>query len=98
MSNNDCKTFRAHKNTRGKMSTGSDTNTENAVESCTLSNGIRLVCESKCCCTTTLGCFFPAGAMHELPEERGSALFLEHLLFRVRERIYMLISVAIHVQ
>ncbi|XP_076650155.1 cytochrome b-c1 complex subunit 1, mitochondrial [Halictus rubicundus] len=82
MSNNYCKTFRVHGNTRGKMSTGLDMNIENAVESCTLSNGIRLVCQSNSCYTTTLGCFLPVGAMHELPEERGSALFLEHLLFR----------------
>ncbi|XP_078042574.1 mitochondrial-processing peptidase subunit beta [Augochlora pura] len=56
--------------------------TENAVDSCTFSNGIRLVCENKCSYTTTLGCFFPAGAMHERCEERGSALFLQHLLVR----------------
>nr|XP_033331862.1 mitochondrial-processing peptidase subunit beta-like [Megalopta genalis] len=56
--------------------------TENAVKYCTFSNGIRLVCENKSCYTTTLGCFFPAGAMHERPEERGSALFLKHLLVR----------------
>ncbi|XP_031826080.2 mitochondrial-processing peptidase subunit beta [Nomia melanderi] len=82
--NNYYKTIQNHENTHRKMTTGLDTylNTESAIESCILSNGIRLVCESKSSYTTTLGCYFPAGSMHEMPEERGSALFLEHLLFR----------------
>ena len=32
---------------------------------------------------TTVGCFLPAGAMYETQDERGAALFLEHLMFRV---------------
>ncbi|XP_053970320.1 mitochondrial-processing peptidase subunit beta-like [Hylaeus volcanicus] len=56
--------------------------TENSIETSNLSNGMRLVCEYKNTYTATLGCFIPAGAMHEMPEERGSALFLQHLLFK----------------
>ncbi|XP_026672324.1 mitochondrial-processing peptidase subunit beta-like isoform X2 [Ceratina calcarata] len=47
-----------------------------------MDNGIRLVCERRKSFNTTLGCFLPAGSMYEMPEERGSVLFLEHLLFR----------------
>ncbi|XP_076622868.1 mitochondrial-processing peptidase subunit beta [Colletes latitarsis] len=66
------------------MTTGLDicSNVENSIETCTLINGMRLVCEYRSSYTTTLGCFVPTGAMHEMPEERGSSLFLEHLLFR----------------
>lgn len=42
---------------------------------------MQLVCERRSSFTTTLGCFVPAGSMHERPEERGSALFLQHLFF-----------------
>ncbi|XP_015436402.1 PREDICTED: cytochrome b-c1 complex subunit 1, mitochondrial-like [Dufourea novaeangliae] len=70
------------------MSTSSDVclSTDDSVESSDLKNGIRLVCESRSSYTTTVGCFFPAGAMYEMPEERGSSLFLEHLLFRRTRR------------
>ncbi|XP_003703132.3 mitochondrial-processing peptidase subunit beta [Megachile rotundata] len=55
------------------------------IESCYTSNGMRLVCEYRDSFTTTLGCLVPAGAMHEMPKERGSAIFLEHLLLRRTE-------------
>lgn len=61
-------------------------NTENSVESCYMNNGLRLICEYRNSFTTTIGCFVPAGAMYEMPEERGSVLFLEHLLFKVRKK------------
>ncbi|XP_017753134.1 PREDICTED: mitochondrial-processing peptidase subunit beta-like [Eufriesea mexicana] len=57
-------------------------NIESSTEFCYLNNGMRLVCECRESFTTTIGCFIPAGAMYEMPEERGSVLFLEHLLFR----------------
>lgn len=65
------------------MTTNLDTTMENSIETSNLNNGMHLVCEFRNSYTTTLGCFFPAGAMHEMSEERGSALFLEHLLFKV---------------
>ncbi|XP_024946660.1 cytochrome b-c1 complex subunit 1, mitochondrial isoform X1 [Cephus cinctus] len=55
---------------------------EGLMESCDLKNGMRLVCEYKPSCVTTVGCFLPAGSMYEMPEERGAALFMEHLIFR----------------
>lgn len=53
-------------------------------------NGMRLIAEYKdSSFVTTIGCLVPpAGAIFERPEERGSALFLEHVLLQVR-RIYL---------
>lgn len=53
-----------------------------------MNNGLRLICEYRNSFTTTIGCFVPAGAMYEMPEERGSVLFLEHLFFKVRKKYY----------
>ncbi|XP_012270540.1 cytochrome b-c1 complex subunit 1, mitochondrial [Orussus abietinus] len=47
-----------------------------------MQNGMRIICEYKPSEFTTIGFFLPAGAMYEMPEERGAALFTEHLLFR----------------
>ncbi|XP_076758926.1 mitochondrial-processing peptidase subunit beta isoform X1 [Xylocopa sonorina] len=57
-------------------------NLSDITESCYMNNGMRLVCERRDSFATTIGCFLPAGSMYEMPEERGSVLFLEHLLFR----------------
>lgn len=62
-----------------------------------MNNGLRLICEYRNSFTTTIGCFVPAGAMYEMPEERGSVLFLEHLLFKVRKNIYNYKTYKIHV-
>ncbi|XP_076170849.1 mitochondrial-processing peptidase subunit beta isoform X2 [Ptiloglossa arizonensis] len=80
--NSHYKTFQDYKSTSRKMTTNLDTTMENSIETSNLNNGMHLVCEFRNSYTTTLGCFFPAGAMHEMSEERGSALFLEHLLFK----------------
>lgn len=45
---------------------------------------MRLIVEYKESFVTTIGCYLPAGAMFEKPEECGSALFLEHVLFQVK--------------
>lgn len=51
-----------------------------------MDNGMRLISEYKEeSLITTIGCFLPAGAIFEKPEERGSALFLEHVLFQVNQ-------------
>ncbi|XP_011315156.1 mitochondrial-processing peptidase subunit beta-like [Fopius arisanus] len=56
---------------------------EGVMESMHLKNNMKLICEHRTdSCFTAVGCFLPAGAIHEYPEERGAALFLEHLLFR----------------
>ncbi|XP_076246228.1 mitochondrial-processing peptidase subunit beta [Calliopsis andreniformis] len=60
-------------------------NLEDSVESGIACNGMRLVCDYNSSFTATIGCFVPAGSMYETCEERGSALFLEHLLFRRTE-------------
>lgn len=58
---------------------------DNKMEYCSMNNGMRLISECKRnSFITTIGCFLPAGAMFEKPEERGSALFLEHVLFQVK--------------
>lgn len=56
---------------------------ESPLEPVDLTNGMRLICEFKDSCVTTVGCFLPAGSLHERPEERGASLFMEHLIFRV---------------
>ncbi|XP_063986797.1 mitochondrial-processing peptidase subunit beta-like [Diachasmimorpha longicaudata] len=56
---------------------------EGVMDSTFLKNDMKLVCEYKAdSCFTAVGCFLPAGAVHEYPQERGAALFMEHLLFR----------------
>ncbi|XP_067211015.1 mitochondrial-processing peptidase subunit beta-like isoform X2 [Linepithema humile] len=56
---------------------------EGKMEYCSMNNGMRLISEyKKESFITTIGCFLPAGAVFEKPEERGSALFLEHVLFQ----------------
>ncbi|XP_043286049.1 cytochrome b-c1 complex subunit 1, mitochondrial-like [Venturia canescens] len=55
---------------------------ESPLEFVDLKNGMRLICECKDSCVTTVGFLVPAGSMHERPDERGASLFMEHLLFR----------------
>lgn len=56
---------------------------------CNVINGMHLVSEYKReSFVTTIGCLLPAGTMFEKPDERGSALFLEHLLFQVNTKQY----------
>lgn len=57
---------------------------ENKIEYCDINNSMRLIVEYKESFVTTIGCYLPAGAMFEKSEERGSALFLEHVLFQVK--------------
>lgn len=59
------------------------------MECCDINNGIRLISEYKESFITTIGCVVPAGAAFEKPEERGSALFLEHTLFQVNILMYI---------
>ncbi|XP_043527874.1 mitochondrial-processing peptidase subunit beta-like [Frieseomelitta varia] len=81
------KQYKAHQDFKGisrKINKASSTyfDIESSTESCYMSNGMRLICEHRNSFTTTVGCFVPAGAMYETQNERGSALFLEHLFFR----------------
>ncbi|XP_076674729.1 mitochondrial-processing peptidase subunit beta isoform X2 [Andrena cerasifolii] len=78
VSNNRYKTSQDRASASRKGTKGLDS----TIESSTASNGMHLVCECRSSFTTTLGCFVPAGSMHERLEERGSALFLQHLFFR----------------
>ncbi|XP_032685412.1 mitochondrial-processing peptidase subunit beta-like, partial [Odontomachus brunneus] len=55
---------------------------ESKLEYCDINDNMRLIVEYKESFVTTIGCYLPAGAMFEKPEERGSALFLEHVLFQ----------------
>jgi len=58
------------------------------MEYCSMNNGMHLISEYKReSFITTIGCLLPAGAMFEKPEERGSALFLEHVLLQVNRNI-----------
>nr|XP_034188352.1 mitochondrial-processing peptidase subunit beta-like [Osmia lignaria] len=83
MSNGCYKQFEAYKGiSRNMAKLSNKSSNSEQIESCIVSSGMRLVCECRNSFTTTLGCFLPAGAMYEMPKERGSAIFLEHLLFR----------------
>ncbi|XP_066587108.1 mitochondrial-processing peptidase subunit beta-like isoform X2 [Prorops nasuta] len=55
---------------------------EENIESCFLSNGMQLICETRDSLTTTVGFMVPAGSMVESCEDRGGSLFMEHLLFK----------------
>ncbi|CAK9829133.1 Cytochrome b-c1 complex subunit 1, mitochondrial [Anthophora retusa] len=84
VSNEHYKTLQFYKGTSRKMSKSASTysDSETSIESSYMNNGMRLVCDYRNTSTTTIGCFIPNGAMCENPEERGSSLFLEHLLFK----------------
>lgn len=59
------------------------------MEYCDINNGMRLISEyKKESSITVIGCFLPAGSMFEKTKERGSALFLEHILFQVNQNIF----------
>ncbi|XP_019696325.1 mitochondrial-processing peptidase subunit beta-like [Harpegnathos saltator] len=52
------------------------------MEYCDINDSIRLIVDYKESFITTIGCLLPAGSMFEKFKERGSALFLEHVLFQ----------------
>lgn len=52
-----------------------------------LQNGIRAIHEGRNSEFTIVGCFVPGGSMSENCDERGSSLILEHMLFRVINKI-----------
>lgn len=60
---------------------------EGRMEYCDINDGMRLIVEYKTSFVTTIGCLLPAGAMFEKSKERGSALFLEHILFQVKHSL-----------